>query len=97
MKKEHFEIIHEEIFMHDDQGEKDPVVLFCSHENEVIKYFTVSTEGILRNFESTKHPEHLTDDERHRILNYCLSSFDKDEIVNYNDLFIQGEFIKEIK
>jgi len=97
MKKEHFEIIHEEIFMHGDEGETDPVVLFCSHENKVIKYITLSREGVIRNHESIKHPEHLTTEERHRVLNYCLSSFDKDEIVNYNDLFMQGEFVKEIK
>lgn len=93
-----FELIGIDIELHDDNS--GVVSLFENHyfENgrKIIEYYTLDECGNKRFFQATKDPEHLTDEERYRILDYCLSSFDEDEIVNYHDLFIQREFIKEI-
>jgi len=64
-----------------------------------VKYYTLNDKGVKRFWEATKDPEALTEDERHRILDYCLGKggYDSNEIVNYHDLFLQSEFIKEIK
>jgi|APGre2960657404_1045060.scaffolds.fasta_scaffold14902_3 hypothetical protein len=63
---------------------------------KIINYTTIDEHGNERYWESTKDPEELTRDERYRVLDYTLSAFDDDEIVNYYDLFLQGEFIKEV-
>lgn len=91
-----YRLIHDEIFLHGDVGESNPVQLFCAWNTEKVIYVTLDKNGERRNWESIKHPEKLNQDERFRVLNYCLSSFNKDEIVNYTDLFMQSEFVKEI-
>lgn len=76
-------------------GEKEEKSkLYVKWDNDKVFYITTDLNNTNHKyFESTKHPENLTDEERHRVLKYCLGRFDKDEIVNYNDLFLQGEFI----
>ena len=65
------------------------------NKTKVVQYRTEDENGSHRYWEATRDPETLTNEERHKILEYCLSSFDDDEIVNYHDLFLHGEFIKE--
>ena len=70
--------------------------LYVNWDNDKVFYITTDLDGSNHKyFESIKHPEQLTDEERQRVLKYCLGTFDKDEIVNYNDLFLQGEFITD--
>jgi len=72
--------------------------LYVRWNNLKVNYISTNLDGSnVRKYVSTKHPENLTKEERHRVLNCSLSSFDDDEIVNYNDLFLQFEFIKEIE
>jgi hypothetical protein len=69
--------------------------LYVHWDNKMVRYITTDFDGANHQyFNSTKHPEDLTEDERYRVLSCTLSKFDKDEIVNYNDLFLQGEFIE---
>lgn len=69
------------------------VVCFPIEDGKSV-YYTDSN----RIFVSTTDITKLSDSKRHEILTYCLGagSFDKDEIVNWTDLFLHGEFIKEI-
>jgi hypothetical protein len=63
---------------------------------KVVKYMTEDLDGNRRYFEATRDPELLRDEERNAILDYCIGEHHDDEIVNYSDLFLHGEFIKEI-
>ena len=70
--------------------------IYCRLDSEVVRYITTDMDGSNHNYyESTKHPLNLNDEERYRVLEYCLGRFDEDEIVHYEDLFLQGEFIIE--
>ena len=93
-----FDMIGTEVLMDTKNNPEEPNNLYCSkNTSESVEYITENLEGKLRFFKSTVHPENLTDEQRHDILNYCLSSFDKDEIVNYNDLFLHFGFIEEVE
>jgi hypothetical protein len=91
-----FELIRTDVELFDTDTTAD---LYERHYFEdgkkVVKYITEDLSGNKRYFEATKDPELLTDEERRRVLEYCLGSFEHDEIVNYIDLFLQGEFIRE--
>lgn len=77
-----------------DEGR--PSRLYVNWDNVKVRYITTDIDGSNHQyFESTIHPEKLNSEQRYRVLSYCLSSFDDDEIVNYNDLFLQNEFIIE--
>jgi len=93
-----FELLSTDVELSDE--DEGVVSLFEQHYYvfgvKVINYLTEDKDGNKRYFEVTKDPEELTRDERHRVLGYSLSTFDDDEIVNYYDLFLQGEFIKEV-
>lgn len=78
-------------------GDKEtPTLIYATWNNQKVKYITTNGDGTNHQyFESTKHPEKLSGEERHRVLHYRFGDdFDKDEIVNYEDLFIQFEFIQ---
>ena len=91
--KDIYQLLDDQILFGEDET---PVDLYVSWNNKTVKYITTDKDGSDHHyFESTKHPEKLTEEERHRVLEYCLGKFYKDEIVNYRDLFLQGEFIKE--
>ena len=61
--------------------------------NGIGRYYTDSG----RVFENTLNIETLTDDQRCEILTYNLGrNFDKDEIVNWRDLFMHSKFLKEL-
>lgn len=94
---EEFELLSDSVELAD--ASEGTVSLYERHyfkgKEKVVEYITEDEDGNKRYWEATKDPEALTREERHRILDYCLSSFDEDEIVNYLDLFLQGEFIKE--
>ncbi len=96
----HYRLLETELELH-DEATNGAVDLFERHYfrdgEKVVEYKTVrASDGQTRYWVATKDPEDLTDEERHRVLRYCLSSFNDDEIVNYKDLFIQSEFIKEV-
>lgn len=95
--KVNFELIGTDIELNDSEG---VVSLYERHYfvkgTKIIEYYTLDSSGNKREWEATKDPESLTTDERHRVLDYCLSSYDKDEVVNYKDLFMQGDFIAEV-
>lgn len=77
-------------------GDDTTSKLYVNWDTEKVRYIvTDPSGGNHRYFESIVHPENLSREQRHRVLNYCLGAFHEDEIVNYNDLFLQGEFIKE--
>lgn len=60
-------------------------------------YLTKNPEtGEVREWESSKHPDELNDEEKHRVLVYVLGRYNKNEKVDYSDLFMQGEFIREV-
>ena len=91
--KQTYQLLSCDLLMGDNEIQSK---LYVNWNNEVINYITTNLDGTNHQyFQSTKHPSQLTDDERCRVLRYCLSSFNKDEIVNYNDLFLQNEFIIE--
>jgi len=91
--KKAFYLLSNSILLGDNEIQSN---LYVNNDNGEIKYITTDAKGGNHNyFKATKNPEHLSEDERYRILHYCLSSFDKDEIVNYYDLFLQNEFIVE--
>ena len=96
MGKPNFECIHDEI----ELVTGGVVSLYERHyfigKEKTIEYKTIDRNGNERHWVATKDPEKLTDDERRRVLDYCLGVYHEDEIVNYTDLFLQGEFIKEI-
>jgi hypothetical protein len=87
-----FQLLNNEVLLGDNET---PAKLYVQWDNNTVRYITVDENNNVLFYESTKHPQDLTDEERHRVLSYCLSSFDKDEIVNYNDLFLQFEFVEE--
>lgn len=70
---------------------------YFNDDQKIIEYATIDENGNTDYWVATKDPEKLSREERHRVLNYSLSSFDDDEIVNYLDLFLQGEFIEPAK
>jgi hypothetical protein len=75
---------------------EEPSKLYVNWDNDKVRYITTDLDGNNHQyFESTVHPEKLNKEQRHRVLYYCLSAFDENEIVNYNDLFLQNEFITE--
>ena len=77
----------------DDSEEVCRVVAFPIGDGLAIFY---TDSG--RIFKSNTSIEELTDSKRHEILEYNLGkNFPKDEIVNWNDLFMHGEFIEEVK
>jgi len=88
-----YQLLSTSLLMGDDET---PSNLYAKWNREQVNYITTDADGTNHQyFKSTVHPQDLSDDERHRVLKYCLSQFDEDEIVNYNDLFLQGEFIEE--
>ena len=92
-----FKLINTDIELFDTGKTVD---LYEQHHFEggkkVVKYMTEDLDGNRRYFEATRDPELLRGEERHRVLDYCLAKFDEDEIVNYSDLFLHGEFVKEM-
>lgn len=88
-----FQLLNSEIELGDNDVTSK---LYVNWDSEKVRYITTNKDGSNHNyFESTIHPENLNADQRNRVLAYCLATFDKDEIVNYNDLFSQNEFIVE--
>ena len=87
-----YQLLSTSLLMGDDEI---PSSLYVKWNKNQVDYITTDADGKNhQSFKSTVHPQDLSEDERHRVLKYCLGTFDKDEIVNYNDLFLQGEFIK---
>jgi len=87
-----YQLLSTSLLMGDDET---PSSLYVKWNREQVDYITTDADGTNHQyFKSTVHPQDLSEDERHRVLKYCLGTFDKDEIVNYNDLFLQGEFIE---
>lgn len=88
-----FQLLNENLLLGDNETQSK---LYVHWDTNKVRYITTDMDGSNHQyFESTIHPEQLTDEQRYKVLSYCLSSFDKDEIVNYNDLFLQNEFIIE--
>lgn len=88
-----FQLLNTEILVGDNET---PTKLYVNWDNNEVRYITTDQDNTNHQyFVSTKHPEKLNEDERWRVLEYCLGRFDADEVVNYNDLFLQNEFIKE--
>lgn len=88
-----FQLLNTDILVGDNEK---PTKLYVNWDNNQVRYITTDQDNTNHKcFVLTKHPEKLTDEERHRVLEYCLGTFEKDEIVNYNDLFLQSEFIEE--
>jgi hypothetical protein len=91
MKKLTFNLLSTSLLMGDEER---PSKLYVSWDTSEVRYISTDADGTNHQyFESTKHPEKLSSEERYRVLRYTLARFSEDEIVNYNDLFLQGEFI----
>ena len=88
-----FQLLNSEVLM----GEKEtPSKLYVKWDSKKVQYITTDVDGSNHKyFESTVHPENLTDEQRERVLDYVLSDYVEGEIVNFNDLFLQMEFVKE--
>jgi len=94
MKTKIFQLLNNEIELADETGLSK---LYVNSDTKTIRYITTSLDGDNhRYYESDMHPSELTDKQRHEILNYCLSSFDSEEVVNFNDLFMHHEYIAEL-
>ena len=93
MKTKIFQLLSNEI----ELGETGLSKLYVNSDNKTVSYITTSLDGDNHQYyESDMHPSELTDKQRHEILNYCLSSFDSEEVVNFNDLFMHHEYISEL-
>lgn len=93
--KKVYQLLNSDLLLGDKEVESK---LYVNWDENKVFYITTDLNGENHQyFESTKHPENLTNEERFRVLDYCLgnNNYDKDEIVNYNDLFLQSEFIKQ--
>lgn len=86
------EFVHDEMFLNDDHDESKPCWVFFKDGI----FYAINPEGVVRKFELLKKPEDLNIMERQRVLEYGLCSVPKDEDVYLSDIFLQGEFIKEI-
>lgn len=88
-----FLLLNSEILLGENET---PSKLYVNWDNQEVRYITTNLNNEnLQFFKSKKNPEKLNKEERYRVLKYCLGNFNKDEIVNYNDLFLQKEFITE--
>ncbi len=88
-----FRLLNNEVLLGDNEI---PSKLYVNWNTNVVNYIVTDMDGTNHQyFQSTIHPEKLTSEQRYKVLSYCLSAFNEDEIVNYNDLFLQGEFITE--
>jgi hypothetical protein len=93
MKTKIFQLLNNEIELRKTGLSK----LYVNSDNKTVRYITTSLDGDNHQYyESDMHPSELTDKQRHEILNYCLSSFDSEEVVNFNDLFMHHEYISEL-
>ena len=54
-------------------------------------------DGTKRRFKLLKTPSQLTDDERYSVLHYTLSKVTSEDEVTLRDIFLQAEFIEELK
>ena len=94
-KKKVFQLVNDNFLLGDNEVESK---LYVCWDYRRLNYITTNLDGTNHQyFSATKHPESLDEEERYRVLIYCLGSFDKNEIVNYNDLFIQNEFIMTLE
>ena len=67
--------------------------LYVNFNNNKVMYITTDFDGGNHQyFESVIHPSKLNKEQRNKVLQYCLSDFDDNEIVNYKDLFIQNDY-----
>jgi len=89
-----YKLIHDEVFIGDD-GDA-PYELFFNKKAIAAQYIAVRGEEV-RTFIVLKHPEEMSAVEKDRVLSYCVGDDYKHGKVNYTDLFLQGEFIKELK
>lgn len=76
-------------------GDDAPYELFLNEYAAMANYIA-TREEILRTFIILKHPQDLSAVEKDRILSYCIGDDYKKGKVNYNDIFLQGEFIQEL-
>ena len=88
-----YQLLSNDLLLGDNEVESK---LYVKHNNQKVSYITTDLDGTNHQyFESTKHPQNLTKEERGKVLDYCLGKYNEDEIVNFNDLFLQNEFIIE--
>jgi hypothetical protein len=88
-----YQLLNSEIELGDNET---PSKLYVNWDNDKVRYVTTDLDGTNHQyFESTVHSEKLNKEQRYRVLRYCLSVFDENEIVDHNDLFLQNEFIVE--
>jgi len=90
-----YQLLSNEIELKDNTETSKLYVNFNNNNNKVMYITTDFDGGNHQYFESVIHPSKLNKEQRHKVLQYCLSDFDDNEIVNYKDLFIQNEFITE--
>lgn len=79
----------------------DDVLVYERHgytDNGFLIEYSVRKGGEeVERYECTKNPEQLADLERYEVLDYVLGEYDKDEIVNYLDLFIHGKHLTKVE
>ncbi len=95
MKTKIFQLLNNEIEL--DTNETGLSKLYVNSDTKTIRYITTSLDGDNHQYyESDIHLSELTDKQRHEILNYCLSSFDAEEVVNFTDLFMHHKYISKL-
>ena len=89
-----YQLLNSEIELGDNET---PSKLYVNWDNDKVRYITTDFDGTNHQyFESTVHPEKLNKEQRHRVLHYCLSDFDDDEIVNYKTYSFKMNLLQRV-
>ena len=94
METKVFQLLNNEIELQNKNGVSK---LYVNGDTDTVRYITTDIDGSHHQYyESDIHPSKLTDKQRQEVLHYCLSSFNSEELVNYNDLFMHNEYVSEL-
>lgn len=94
------ELIGEDVFLNEDADESNPVSVLADGndtEESPIRIYTFDNNDTIRVFGLTKPQSVIEVENRDVILNYCLSKVTPEDEVSLIDIFMQREFIFEIK
>lgn len=94
------ELIGEDIFLSDDTDENYPVRVFADGndtEESPIRIYTLDGSDNIRVFGLTKPQTLIEVENRNAILTSAIGRYTPEDEVSLQDIFMQGEFIFEIK
>lgn len=94
------ELIAEEVFLFGDKDESNPVSVFADgddSQDKPIRIYTLDNDDVIRVFGLTKPQSIIEVEHREEILNYVIGKPRPEDEVSLNDIFMQGNYITEIK